>query len=427
MPDCRIASTLKAHHTELPTPTSTADSRSGRDFGQKNHVMLSCGRRARRSSAAGAWNTARAPTTTAIATKTTHATRHCAPATIAIGPAMATPHPVPELIVDHTTSRFSGMHLARDDVGVRRERHAGCGTGNDDPDGNEHHRVRACDDTHPDRGEECGSSDGHARAPPGEHSDHTDVGRHVGEVGSRRDQAGGARGHLDLGTHVGEQQAVAVAGEAERDRDHRGARQQGAGRRRRRRDERSRSQTCASSAGTVCWSGHARPPELHASRSQSRQVCRAGCLAVVRLETSRSSSCSSSCRSAAVSTSRDEASVSWRSLHRGRGTTPSRSRQAKSTFARVRRSHARHQTRTDQAVDEPRRTRARQPQDVAEPGDRAVRMGQQGHQRRMVGRGQTMGVGLVDQAVGDGQRERTNEVLQAAHATIVQYLTDAGK
>ena len=45
----------------------------------------------------------------------------------------------------------------------------------------------------------------------------------------------------------------------------------------------------------------------------------------------------------------------------------------------------------------------------------------------MVGRGKTMGIGLVDQTVGDGQRERTNEIVQAAHAWIVQYLTDAGK
>ncbi len=41
-------------------------------------------------------------------TKPAHASRHWSPATIAIGPAIATPHPVPELIVDHTRSRRDG-------------------------------------------------------------------------------------------------------------------------------------------------------------------------------------------------------------------------------------------------------------------------------------------------------------------------------
>ena len=169
MPDCRIASTLKAHHTELPTPTSHG--------GQQERA----GPRAEEPRDAQLWQ----PRTAVIggrcmehgqgahhygdqATKTPHATRHCAPATIAIGPAMATPHPVPELIVDHTHVPLLLDDLARDDVGVRRERHAGCGTGDDHPDGDERHRLRTCDDAHPDSGEECGSSDGHARSPPSE-------------------------------------------------------------------------------------------------------------------------------------------------------------------------------------------------------------------------------------------------------------------
>jgi hypothetical protein len=54
-------------------------------------------------------------------------------------------------------------------------------------------------------------------------------------------------------------------------------------------------------------------------------------------------------------------------------------------------------------------------------------MGQQGHQRGMVGRRQATGVRLVDQAVGNSQREGTHQVLKSAHAAILQYLTDAGK
>ena len=54
-------------------------------------------------------------------------------------------------------------------------------------------------------------------------------------------------------------------------------------------------------------------------------------------------------------------------------------------------------------------------------------MGMQRHQRGMVGGGQAPGVRLVDQAVGNGQREGTHEVLQTAHALSLQYLTDAGK
>ena len=44
-PSARIASTPKAHHTELDTPTITAEQSSGRERGQKNQVQLSCGRR----------------------------------------------------------------------------------------------------------------------------------------------------------------------------------------------------------------------------------------------------------------------------------------------------------------------------------------------------------------------------------------------
>ena len=51
--------------------------------------------------------------------------------------------------------------------------------------------------------------------------------------------------------------------------------------------------------------------------------------------------------------------------HRSRGTTLSRRRQTQSTLTRVRRSRARHETGPDQPVDEPRRTRAGQPQDAA--------------------------------------------------------------
>ncbi len=39
--------TLKDHHTALPVPTSAAEMSSGRDFGHRNQVQLSCGWRSR--------------------------------------------------------------------------------------------------------------------------------------------------------------------------------------------------------------------------------------------------------------------------------------------------------------------------------------------------------------------------------------------
>ena len=104
VPACWRASTLKTHHTELPAPTSTAESRSGRDRGQKNQFGFSCGRRSVTSSRGGASVVAPMPATTAITTKPAQATRHWSPARMATGPASTTPHPVPELIVDHTTA-----------------------------------------------------------------------------------------------------------------------------------------------------------------------------------------------------------------------------------------------------------------------------------------------------------------------------------
>ena len=389
--------------------------------------MLSCGRRARRSSKAGAWNTAIAPTTTAVITKIAHATRHCVSGddgdrtgngdTPARPRADRRPHGVP----------FLGSHLARDDVGVRRERHARRSTGDDDADGQGHHRMCACDDAHPDGCEQSGTSDCHPRTPPGEHRDHADVGCQVGEVGRGRDKTGRARGHLDLGAHVRQQQAVAVAGEAEGDRDHRGSREQCARRRLLRRDRPSRCQACwvLDRHGVVeragASTGGARVAVAEPARMERRlPTCRqAGDQAaqqVLQLVPLRCSQDLDGRGQGLVACSK-----------RSRGTTSSRRRQAKSPFPRVRRGGARDQTRSDQPVDEPGRPRARETEDIAEPGDRAVRMGQQGHQRGMVGRGQASGVRLVDQAVGNGQREGTHEVLQTAHATILQYLTDAGK
>ena len=235
---------------------------------------------------------------------------------------------------------------------------------------------------------------------------------------------------VDVGAHVRQQQAVAVAGEAESDGDHRGARQQCARRRWTRRDRPCAVSGIAASSPAPCGaSGHARPPEAHALRSQSRQVCSAGCLAVVRLETSRSNSCSSWSRSAAVSTSsgRGQGLVAllaprWR--HDALPAAVRRSRRSRESDAatRVTRPAA------DQPVDESRRTRARQPQDVAEPGDRAVRVGKQGHQRRhgrtRTGHGSSSRPTRRSATVSEKAPTRFSRRLMAS---IVQYLTDAGK
>src|SRR3954447_12071440 len=96
-------SAANVQYTEAPTPTSSAPASSGPDRGQTNHDHESGGTGwAARATAAATDRSARAASSvanTAISANAAHALRQLAPASSAIGTAIATPQPVPELMI----------------------------------------------------------------------------------------------------------------------------------------------------------------------------------------------------------------------------------------------------------------------------------------------------------------------------------------
>src|SRR4051812_8631244 len=108
-------SAAKVQYTDAPTPTRSAPTSSGPERGQTNQDQDSGGKASAPPGPAARWSrsgrrarAARSVESPAITAKATHAPRQAVPATSAIGTAMATPHPVPELIIASARPRRFG-------------------------------------------------------------------------------------------------------------------------------------------------------------------------------------------------------------------------------------------------------------------------------------------------------------------------------